>query len=1316
MQAIDLALLEQIQQQLQAKLYPSCYLQTTDTSPQDCIDLATLASIHPNSILELVLNKETFSITIDCKIQQSPEKDRSVQQIQENFCNLHAQTKETVEVGLALGFPLLGIDDGTKNASSIKAPIFLWNLHLFQDKETPEKWTLHRSSQDPIRINPVLEYYLKKYYNITLDSIYEQLIDDYILDFDEVATYSTKLLKALEHSHTLSKETLLTNLKGPLQSVHQKLTKIDSPKGCSIEVAAFIDFFGDHPLQILHTYDQFINSVLENRKPQKTAAENTATSQLSFMKHPFLLSDASLYAQLYLQQLYEGQHLLIENPDPLQGALVVSDIVANVLSNAGTCLIVSDDNNSIKTIQQHLTSLNLNDLCLVLNDSQTCRQTITHFVSERLSHKHTPYVVAPEFISVLKNCLSLYRKLQQYQDKNDQVVQVAATWSMLAEQYLSETATGQQQLKISLDKSCFSFSANEYESIVSIIDAGKGLYEQLGTLQHPLNALHDRFFSLANAGTVKQKIHASLKSIQQVVRAAQQDILSYLFDYEQLLENYFSEVYLDLTNYTDEIVDTIEAGLKRSPFYFSKNSGFYRKMLSKVHRKYEQLEQDKKSVLLNYYDLQQLHQRYDYFQFTFKRFDQPENQDFGVLMEHINDYKLVLYDWYTARTVAIHQLVKDLGPNNVYPAVSFDRQVNQLSRNLDAFQKQFSESKIFKVDFSFASQNIRKRLTQIERLNDNLNKLQQTFDNFNTYHALKFFTSQLNKAQYEVFIALCNSNLQNWTDRFKHSYLDLLLLHYEDDFLPDVGNFDVYNALFSKALKRFQSLLAAHTLNYWQGKQGQEKERYEANNKGLPLQDLYQSKSLSFKRMMEASFDFFQSIFPIIIIDSKGCFEHLPAQIGTFDVVVLAQANQKPLETSYANLARGNYKIVLGDPAQTLTNSKYQHSKHPSSIHYLNQMAMNSKDPKGPANAVYTNNRSTFQYCSQNNLFKRHFLPLMSTTKLPTLLDFSNAAFYERRLKYSYAATSTPPKLQIIQAKNKSEGPLQIVAAAIIKTLVSQSNKNAKARVAVVSFSKQQQQMLTQELIQQQHSSREQDQTLDTLYKKGLEFYSFPDVPKVSVDILVLYTTDIFRNKPRVELENDYETLMPFFINCCCLLAKQKMYVFHSTTANADPDFTDAMEHSKNPSEYLFYAFLAFLKTFQKESDTRQTNSVLHKIYSKQKKTVLQDKEPKASFWLPLVHDFLLKNHPNLSLKANIVVKNTNIPFLIVNDQEQAVLALATDLRSTLCIDNALIRNLHLQNFLVKEGIPLIRVWSKEWWQNKSRASEKLIGQLSEAL
>ena len=193
-----------------------------------------------------------------------------------------------------------------------------------------------------------------------------------------------------------------------------------------------------------------------------------------------------------------------------------SDIVANVLSNAGTCLIVSDDNNSIKTIQQHLTSLNLNDLCLVLNDSQTCRQTITHFVSERLSHKHTPYVVAPEFISVLKNCLSLYRKLQQYQDKNDQVVQVAATWSMLAEQYLSETATDQQQLKISLDKSCFSFSANEYESIVSIIDAGKGLYEQLGTLQHPLNALHDRFFSLANAGTVKQKIHDSLKSIQQV--------------------------------------------------------------------------------------------------------------------------------------------------------------------------------------------------------------------------------------------------------------------------------------------------------------------------------------------------------------------------------------------------------------------------------------------------------------------------------------------------------------------------------------------------------------------------------------------------------------------------------------------------------------------------------------------------------------------------------------------------------------------------------------------------------------------------------
>jgi hypothetical protein len=176
------------------------------------------------------------------------------------------------------------------------------------------------------------------------------------------------------------------------------------------------------------------------------------------------------------------------------------------------------------------------------------------------------------------------------------------------------------------------------------------------------------------------------------------------------------------------------------------------------------------------------------------------------------------------------------------------------------------------------------------------------------------------------------------------------------------------------------------------------------------------------------------------------------------------------------------------------------------------------------------------------------------------------------------------------------------------------------------------------------------------------------------------------------------------------------MQVFHATPTQEVKDFKDLMMASNDKNSRIFYGFLAYSKALQSSVDQGESTAILDKLSQFLSTTNRPEKAAKNYFWESTVRQFLQRDHASLQLLSNIKHKQQTIPYAIVDALNRPLVALCTDLTDPDKLVPSFIWNLHLQQSLEKENIPLLRVWSKEWWQNKNRAAEKLIQQLSSLL
>ena len=1336
MQTLDIRLLNNLKRKLSATNLQSIYLNALPEKYLNRLDLGDLNLLTEGmskTFLDCLLTKDEWSFVIEPDLIKQIDGKHTTKVLSrlsaitiENEDHFEEHGRKT----FGFGYPILLIRDPQDASKIIKAPLIIWSLDIERNFNEESQWIIKRKDNFAVITNAGLTSFLHNQAGITLESLYDQLLEDSILDKDELAEMVFIHMKQLNQNISDRTQGLFRKVIDGDISLFKTEKEInalplDNPQ---ILWSGVFGLFRSQKAGIVSDIEHFINNI-EQLKPlveQEPNPEDPGKS--SFMKHSFTLQKTDPCQQHILHSLDKGNNLIVQGPPGTGKSQTLTSIIANTLSNAGTCLVVCEKKSALDIIYKNLQAIGFEELAIVIEDEYRDRFAVINSVLERSKHQHPPYRVTATFIRLLKSCASHVERLQAYHNKLLKPLSGELKWANVVGQFLSNNKTyGKSILTGNLKEHQFEFTSTEFEEIISILPEGEALFKKLGTLKHPMNALHDRFFLQANATQVESDTMKALENISYVVQSAQRDILTYLFEYEQLLDQHFSDVYLAKMNLTDRIIDIIEGGLAQNKYYFNKNSGFYRKLMKRISDKYKKLDSEKTDVLETYFKLQRLHRQYGYFDFQFMDTSDTNKFEYNNLLEHINNYKLQVYDWYEARNTTIQKLVKKLGPGKIYKYVSFDKKVAEVSKNLDKFEQNFASSKVFKIEFKFVTRNIRKRLTQVEDLDQNLKKLKEEFDNFSDYHALKFFSLTLNKQQQYAFQGLAKAEVKDWEAIFSSWYLNALLAHHEDAFVPDDKSYNICRTNFGKEHDNFQKMLTTHTLKYWRGKQTQTVHTFQKEKAPVNLNSLYNTRSdnsakrTPLRTVINTSSEVFTSFYPVILVSPEVCSSILPLKPNLFDVVIFDEASQLTLEDTFCALIRGKYKIISGDSLQLPPPGRMEaHSEvKTDNTLILDDEYLDVSDLEDEHINYLSNSESLLEYSLADSTYHESFLELHYRSRHPYLIDFSNAAFYNNRLT-AFPAEKNYIPIEFIEVGGCYDNYCNVdEASAIIACLLKLAEENNPCpSVAIATFNLHQRNLISEQI--QQTSVRDPlaCKKIELLRQNGLIVKNLDNIQGEERDIVLISTTfglnkngSMSENYGPVSHQYGYK-----FLNVIVTRARQKVCVFNSIPSQHYESYEDEITKNGNIGKGILYAYLCYAKAVSNQ-DNKRRKDILKLLYKYcDKKVVTQLYKTNDTLFEKQVISFLKNELPNLKIKTRYQHEGINLPIAIFNEHGEVIIAFCFDVYHEKYSEEAYVWDIFQEEYLHNQGITYHRIWSKEWWKDLNQAQQKLLVQIRDII
>ncbi|MCP4441117.1 MAG: DNA helicase [Aureispira sp.] len=1342
-QAFDKRFLNNLKQKLNTSNRRSIYLNAIPKRYLTRLDLADLNNIEKNladKFINQLLSNANFQFTIS--LNQNPANEVGQQKQDLVLRRLNSMVIENddhyAEHGtktFGFGYPIILRRDKKDPSRIIKAPLIVWSLDIERNFRKENQWVIKKSEDFSVTSNLVLATHLFNDNKTKLVPLYDQLLEDDILDKQELAHLAFLQMQQLSPNLAERTEELFHKV---LNASPQSLKSDEEIEQLELKTPVILwsgvfGLFRSQKESIVKDVTDFENQfdqIKDYYTQQAQAKQNNPKAFPHFMKHTFSLVDTDPSQQHLLHALGRGEDLIIQGPPGTGKSRTLSSIITNAISNGGRCLVVCEKKSALDVLYNNLQKLGLDELAVIIEDVYRDRSAVINSVRDRTQQARDPnYKPSANFIRLLQNTAMQVGRLQAFHKKLMEPVCADMNWSMVVAQLLEASKSYKPSvLGQHLNPRSFNFSTEEYLNITNILKEGKPLFDKLGSLSHPLNALNERFFKIANVSQTEEEFKKILDKIAYAVEAAQRDILTNLFEYEKQIEDHYSSVFAAKNRLVDEMTEIIELGFKKNKYYFNKTGGFYRGMLGSMSSKYKELDEAKDKVLKKYFGLQQLHTKFGYFKHTFFNISSPDNVIFEDLLENIERYQSEVFAWYDDRTISIQTYVNQLSEQRVHPHTNFSKQTRDIVRNLDAFERNFAQSQLFKVQFKFSSSVIRKRLTQLEQLDENIKKLLQDLQEFKDYHALKFFWVNLNPQQQAAFHALTTANPSDWEKAFSSWYLHWMLSSKEDENVPDQDSHGSVVKTFKRDYVKLQKMLTEHTLQYWRTKQTQAIRDFHQKKAPLKLLGLYNKRGnvggrqTPLRKIIETDSQLFSTFFPVLLVSPSVCSAILPLQPDLFDVVIFDEASQLRLEDSFPALIRGQHKVVSGDSQQMPPTDYFNENKSTNSSHQdylIDDEQMTDSDVINETIAYLSSSESLLEYTQAEGSFQEEYLQVHYRSRHPYLIDFSNAAFYGNRLTPMPPAQDYTP-IEFIQVDglyqdhvNKKE------AAQVIQLLLGIADSHGDQpcpSVGVATFNLHQRNLILEELQNKTITDPAAGDKLQKLLSHGLFVKNLENIQGDERDIIIISTTfgpdenGIFQQKfGSLNKDRGYRLL-----NVIITRAKYKVCMLTSIPSQNFLQYRNEIDKKGNTGKGVLYAYLAYAQAIS-NGDHSTRSSILELLYSNcdNKPLMTLSRSWHENLFERQVLEDLKQHIPSGRLEENFEYAGFRIPAVIKSPEGKPKVAIYFDVFHVHASEEAYAWDLFIEKHLEALGIKCVRVWSRNWWRDSTKERRRVLNEIN---
>lgn len=590
-------------------------------------------------------------------------------------------------------------------------------------------------------------------------------------------------------------------------------------------------------------------------------------------------------------------------------------------------------------------------------------------------------------------------------------------------------------------------------------------------------------------------------------------------------------------------------------------------------------------------------------------------------------------------------------------------------------------------------------------------------DNFNIEFSWFQFYNALNSDDKSILDALQQS--QNWRKDFLMYYLNALLLSSANMDLPTNDNDHLE---LKSTLKGIGNEQLKYVKDFWNSQQVEKTKDFELNNRNLSVENLYNKRSsvkfkrLSLRQIVQYDVELFTNFFPIILTSPDVASNLFKGMNGYFDIVMFDEASQLRLEDNLPAILKGKQVIIAGDEHQ-MPPSNYFSKVFDGEIE--DEEEVEEEKIVVDKENLLLSCESLLEFGSELR-FEKQYLDFHYRSKHPYLIDFSNYAFYNQRLKPLPAHFQYTP-ISYVQVNGTfsdytNEAEAEKILS-IIENSIQRLPNGEYPSVGVATFNITQRNLIKSKILDRQKYPEFDafNKKIQELEGKGFFIKNLENIQGDERDVIILSTTyGVSKDRKFSQRFGPINHSKGYkLLNVIVTRAKYKVYVCTSIPESVFMNYKDYLvtEGSNNKRAVLF-AYLAYAKAVSEKNEESRISVLTSLAENSSNASGYDDflghnlESPFEEEVFQRLVDELGSQHLIPQLKVSEfridIVYDSKIPGV-------PKIAIECDGAKYHSSREAYLHDTHRQKILENHGFVFHRIWSTNWWDNPTRETAKLV-------
>ena len=1290
---------KELQRRLKAENNNSIYVNLF-SAKKTYLDLSLLSSIqesYPEKFLEALFSLSSFSFIIDTSHSGIPKTKLAI--IEDKFEKLQEKADDVLkEKGIntfGFGYPLIRIIEkkGTKKEKVFVTPVIIWTLEI-ENTENLNEWKITKQEDSPITINEVLINKIESKKKFKDRHHKKRILKEQVLNQENIKVECLNLLKRLKS---------LGDINIDLKEVIEKLETCNEIKKDDFYKTALNSFI--HWGGIFSTFESQKQSLInEYDSIIKFEKELITQNVFSTTFQPLTPITTDPSQQRILNSLSTERNIIIQGPPGTGKSQTLTAIIVNALENKKRVMVVCEKDTALLVLKKNLEERKLDSLVLLIKNAEKDSAKVATRVEKILAEVRSKKVNlkyekelkrqvsrAEKIIHTINTCHKNIDKLL-IDDKN---------WTESVGDYLKEKkAIDSSPKNLDFNSDLFKYYDNELNEFLEVLQKGESLYFfAFPYLRiHPFNTskiVGDSLYLL------ESRLRNDLLKYKRAIEEIDKLHLRFMHDARILMRKKYKDDFDNLSNELSEIQRLFDKNIGELDFMKTKGiSKFFYQNLAILFPDKKGMLLDEKECLKRYSEVSKQLKKLDntsYFPVSINKPIEIKNQLGGLESN--------LQSWFAKSKELINEKLVDIETSDFVNELSSYLELKEAYEKLIMTVNQADWFESVDADSSsifIGLKNLKRKVDEaVYFIDNNMFAFEKLFEYCNFFNRQDYIKQELIEALHPF---------QNWKNECSLFYLNHLLIRNSKFKIFDK---ELYVEL-EDVFKKIGELQTKAILNQWLVEQRNLAKHFEQEFKfGVDSFFNTLKSGMKLREVIGKDVRLFQSFFPVVLTTptvASTLFGDLIDQ-EKFDFVLFDEASQLRVQDTFPILLKGKQRIISGDEQQMPPSDEFK----TKSFKYI-------KIKKGMTDVEtqqihFENNllksKSLIEFCSKLS-FKNHTLNFHYRSQHPSLIEFSNKAFYNGKLHPSPSKIDDVP-IEFEQVNGTYfESTNQAEADKIVEALIDLRRLKRKyPTVGIATFNNPQKTLIKKTIKLEKSRNRKFSLKMGELEKNGFFVKNLANIQGDERDFIFLSTS-----YGKIEGGNFTERIGSLnrpkgyqLLNVIITRAKLKMKIFTSIPPEVYLNYQNVLV-DENKNRGLFYAYLVYAKAVN-DGDFESMNQVLEvvsklEISSKSDLWIGEDEE-QLSFQTE-VYNLIIKHLGKSKIRLNHKVAGYKMDIAILSEKKyEKSIVIECDGAKVHSSEEAYLHDLQREKILVEHGFKFKRIWSLDWWRNSEREFYDLI-------